>query len=95
MSAHPQPLAALAGRGEDVVVNRGFIVGPHVPTQIVLRQPAEEKRQIDEDRENLAEAPSTHSGVLAEAPPPADAAAAQVINELEQVLCPCHSPALP
>ena len=38
-----QPPAAPAGCREDVVVNRGFIVGPHVPTQIVLRQLAEEK----------------------------------------------------
>ena len=83
-----QPPAAPAGRGEGVVVNRGFIVGPHVPTQIVLCQLTEERRQINKDRENLAEAPSTNSGILADAPPPVDAAAAQVINELEQVLCP-------
>ena len=38
-----QPLAALAGRGEGVVVNRGFIVGPRVPTHIILRQIPEEK----------------------------------------------------
>ena len=86
-----QPPAALAGCGEGVVVNRGFIVGYRVPTQIVLRQLTKERRQIDKDQENLAEAPSTDSGILADTPPPADAAAAQVINELEQVLCPLPS----
>ena len=79
-----QPPAAPAGHREGVVVNRGFIVGHRVPTQIVLRQIPEERRQIDEVRENLAE----DSGILADDPPPADAAAAQVIHELEQVLCP-------
>ena len=90
-ASRSQPPAAPAGCGEGVVVNRGFIVGPHVPTQIVLHQLTEERQQINEDRENLVEAPSTNSGILADAPPPADAAAAQVINELEQVLCPLPS----
>ena len=86
-----QPPAAPAGHREGVVVNRGFIVDPRVPTPIVLCQLTKERRQSDEDWENLAEAPSTHSGILADAPPPANAAAAQVINELEQVLCPLPS----
>ena len=85
-----QPPAAPAGHREGVVVNRGFI-GPLVQTQIGLRQLTEEGQQIDEDWENLVEAPSTQSGILADAPPPANAAAAQVINELEQVLCPLPS----
>ena len=38
-----QPPAAPAGCGEGVVVNRGFIVGPHVPMQIILRQIPEER----------------------------------------------------
>ena len=37
------PLAAPAGHGEGVVVNRGFIVGPRVPMQIILRQIPEER----------------------------------------------------
>ena len=38
-----QPLAAPAGRREGVVVNRGFIVGPRVPMQIILCQIPEER----------------------------------------------------
>ena len=38
-----QPRAALAGCGEGVVINRGIIVGPRVPTQIILRQIPEER----------------------------------------------------
>ena len=38
-----QPLAAPAGCGEGVVVNKGFIVGPCVPTHIILHQIPEEK----------------------------------------------------
>ena len=79
-----QPPTAPAGHGEGVVVNRGFIVGPRVPMQIILRQIPEERRQIDKVRENSAE----DSGILADDPPPADAAAAQAIHELEQVLSP-------
>ena len=79
-----QPLAALAGCGEGVVVNRRFIVGPRVPTQIILHQIPEERRQIDKVRENSAE----DSVILADDPPPTYAAAAQVIHELEQVLSP-------
>ena len=79
-----QPLAALAGCGEGVVVNRGFIVGPRVPTHIILCQIPEEKRKINKVWENSAE----DSGILADDPPPADAAAAQVIHEIEQVLGP-------
>ena len=78
------PSQPLAGHGEGVVVNRGFIVGPCVPTQIILRQIPEERRQIDKVRENSAE----DSGILADDPPPADATAAQAIHELEQVLSP-------
>ena len=66
--ASPSQLpAAPAGHGEGVVVNRGFIVGPRVPTHIILHQISEETQQIDK---------------------PADAAAAQVIPEMEQVLGP-------
>ena len=59
-------------------------MGPHVPTQIILRQIPEERWQIEKIWENLAE----DSGILADDPPPANAAAAQVIHELEQVLDP-------
>ena len=38
-----QPPAAPAGCREGVVVNRGFIVGPHVPTHIILHQIPEER----------------------------------------------------
>ena len=79
-----QPPEALAGCGEGVAVNRDFIVGPRVPTHIILRQIPEEKRQIDQVRKNSAE----DSGILADDPPPADTAAAQVIPEMEQVLGP-------
>ena len=79
-----QPPAALTGCGEGVVVNRDFIVGPHVPMHIILRQIPEERRQIDKVQENSAE----DSGILADDPPPADAAAAQAIHEMEQVLGP-------
>ena len=48
------------------------------------RQISEEKQLIDNVRKNSAE----DSGILADDPPPADAAAAQVIPEIEQVLGP-------
>ena len=79
-----QPPAALAGHGESVAVNRGLIMGPRVPTHIILRQIPEEKRQIDQVRKNSAD----DSAILADDPPPADTAAAQVIPEMEQVLGP-------
>ena len=79
-----QPPAAPAGRGEGVAVNRGFIEGPHVPTHIILCQIPEEKRQIDKVHKNSAE----DSGILADDPPPADTAPAQVIPEMEQILGP-------
>ena len=79
-SASPfQPPASPAGRGEGVVINRGFIVGPRAPMQI-----GRQRRQIEKVQENSAE----ESGILADDPPPADAAAAQVIHGLEQVLGP-------
>ena len=59
-------------------------MGPHVPTHIILRQIPEEMRQIDKVQETSTE----DSGILADNPPPADAAAAQVIHEMEQVLGP-------
>ena len=43
-----QPPAAPAGRGEGVAVNRGLIMGPRIPTHIILRQIPEEKRRIDQ-----------------------------------------------
>ena len=52
--------------------------------QIILCQIPEERQQIDKVQENLAD----NSSILADDPPPADAAAAQVIHELEQVLSP-------
>ena len=79
-----QPPAAPAGYREGVVVNRGFIVGPRVPTQIILCQIPEERRQIEKVQENSAE----DSDTLADNPPPVDAAAAQAIHELEEVLGP-------
>ena len=66
-------------------------MGPRVPTQIILCQIPEEERQIENVQENSAE----DSGTLADDPSPADAAAAQVIHELEQVLGPSHPPAAP
>ena len=74
---------ALAGRGEGVAVNRDFIVGPNV-LMVVLRQIPEETREIDNVRKNKA----GDSGTLADDPPPAEAAAAQVMHEMEQVLGP-------
>ena len=59
-------------------------MGPRVPTHIILRQISEEKQRIDNVRKNSAE----DSGILADDPPPADAAASQVIPEMEQVLGP-------
>ena len=59
-------------------------MGPRVPTQIILCQIPEEKRQIEKVQENSAEDSST----LADDPAPANAAAAQAIHELEQVLGP-------
>ena len=59
-------------------------MGPRVPTHIILHQIPEERQKIDKVRDNSAE----DSGILADDPPPADAAAAQVIHELEQVLGP-------
>ena len=50
----------------------------------VLRQIPEEKREIDKVRKNKA----GDSGTLADNPPPAEAAAAQVMHEMEQVLGP-------
>ena len=82
-----QPPAALAGCREGVVVNRGFIMGPHVPTHIIFHQIPEEKHQID-NINKVQESSADDSEILADGPPPADAAAAQVINEMEQVLGP-------
>ena len=79
-----QPPAAPAGCREGVVINRGIIVGPRVPTQIILHQIPEERQQIDNVQENSAQ----DSGILADDPPPTEAAAAQAIHELEQVLSP-------
>ena len=76
-----QPPVAPAGHGEGVVVNRGFIVSPRVPTHIILRQIPEEKGKLNK---NSAE----DSGILADDPPPADAVAAQVIHEMEEILGP-------
>ena len=75
---------ALAGDGEGVAVNRDFILDPRVPMHIVLRQIPEETREIDNVRKNKA----GDSGTLADDPPPAEAAAAQVMHEMEQVLGP-------
>ena len=79
-----QPPAAPAGCGEGVAVNRGLIMGPRVPTHIILCQIPEEKRQIDQVRKDWEE----DSGILADDPPPADTAAAQVISEMDKVLGP-------
>ena len=73
-----------AGRGEGVAVNRDFIVGPLVPMHIVLRRIPEEKREIDRVQKNKA----GDSGTLADDPPPAQAAAAHEIHEMDQVLGP-------
>ena len=68
-----QPPAALAGCGEGVVINRGIIVGPRVPTRIILRQIPEERRQINTVPKNSAE----DSGTSDDDPPPTNAADAQ------------------
>ena len=62
-----QPPAALAGRGKGVVVNRGFIVGPHVPTHIIFHQIPEEKHQIDKI-DKVLESSADDSGILADGP---------------------------
>ena len=59
-------------------------MGPRVPTHIILHQIPEEKRQIDQVRKDSEE----DSGILADDPPPADTAVAQVISEMKQVLGP-------
>ena len=79
-----QPPAAPAGHGEGVAVNRGLIMGPRIPTHIILRQISEEKRQIDQVQKDSEE----DSGILADDPPPADTAAAQVISKMKEVLGP-------
>ena len=61
-----QPRAAPAGRREGMVINRGIIVGPRVPTQIILHQIPEERQRIDNVWENWAE----DSGILADNPAP-------------------------
>ena len=68
-----QPPAAPAGCREGVVINRGIIIGPRVPMQIVLRQIPEERRQINAVRHNSRE----DSGTLGDDPPPTNAADAQ------------------
>ena len=75
---------APAGCGEGVAVNRDFIVGPHVPMHIDLRQISKETREIN----NVGKNKAGDSGTLADDPPPAKAAAAQVMHEMEQVLGP-------
>ena len=78
--ASPSQLqAAPAGHREGEVVNRDLIVGPRVPMHIILRQISEEKQRIYNVRKNSAE----DSGILADNPPPAEAAAAQVIPVME------------
>ena len=59
-------------------------MGPCVPMHIILHQIPEEKRQIDQVRKDSEE----DSGILADDPPPADTAAAQVISEMKEVLGP-------
>ena len=78
---------APAGCGEGVVVNRGLIMGPRIPTHIIIRQISEEKQQID----NVQKDSEEDSGILADNPPPADAAAAQVISKMKEVLGPVPS----
>ena len=51
---------------------------------IILRQIPEEKLQINQGRKNSAE----DSDILADDPPPANKAPAQVIPEMEQILGP-------
>ena len=62
-------------------------MGPRVPTHIIFHQIPEEKHQID-NIDKVQESSADDSEILADGPPPADAAAAQVINEMEQVLGP-------
>ena len=59
-------------------------MGPRVPTQIILHKIPEERREIEKAQENSAE----DFDILVDDPPPADAAAAQAIHVLEQVLGP-------
>ena len=62
-------------------------MGPCVPNHIIFHQIPEEKRQID-NIDNVQENSAEDSDTLADAPPPADAAAAQAIHGLEQALSP-------
>ena len=62
-------------------------MGPRVPTHIIFHQIPEEKHHID-NIDKVQESSADDSEILADGPPPADAAAAQVINEMEQVLGP-------
>ena len=89
VSAHPLP-PPLSPRQPRLAMGRVWLLtevslwAPGSQRQIILRQIPKERQQIDKVRENLAE----DSGILADDPPPADAAAAQAIHELEQVLGP-------
>ena len=83
-----QPPAAPAGHGEGMAVNRGFIVGPRVPTHIILHQIPEEKNIIDN---KVHKNSAGDSGILADDPTPANTAPAQVIPEMEQILDPVPS----
>ena len=81
---HPSPRQPQLAAGR-VWLLTGFLVGPHAPTHIIFHQIPEEKRQIiDKVQERSAD----DSSVLADGPPPANAAAAQAIHEIEQVLDP-------
>ena len=47
------PLAAPAGSGESVVIERGLIVGPHVPAQVILQQIAPDRDPNDQDESSV------------------------------------------
>ena len=74
------PLAALAGRGESVVIGRGLIVGPHVPTQVILQQIAPGRDP------NVGEESSVDSGITEDAQPQGPSAITIAHPEMIRIL---------
>ena len=57
------PLAAPAGHRESVVIERSLLVGPHVPTQVILQQIA------PDGDPNVPDEASVDSGITEDAQP--------------------------
>ena len=77
------PPAAPAGRGEGVgvVMERNFLVGPQVPTQVVLHQIAQERNP-----DSIADVPSVDSGIVDDAPPQTPTTIAIAHPEMVRIL---------